>query len=142
MTRVVVDSSVAIKWFIPESLWSHARRLLDGYETGMLDLLAPDLIYAELGNIVWKKQAVHGLSAEDARQVIAALSALNLQITPSAALLAEAYPLAVSHRRTIYDALYIALSLRERCPFVTADEKLVNAVKGSLSNVLFLADWS
>ena len=52
MAKVVVDSSVAIKWFLPESLSSHARRLLDDYESGSLDLLlAPDLIYAELGNI-------------------------------------------------------------------------------------------
>jgi len=141
MAKVVVDSSVAIKWFIPESLSSHARRLLDDYESGSLDLLAPDLIYAELGNIVWKKQAVHGLSAEDAGQVIAALSVLNFQITPSAVLLAEAYPLAVSHRRTVYDALYLALSLRERCPFVTADERLVHAVAATFPSVILLSDW-
>jgi predicted nucleic acid-binding protein len=52
MDKVVVDSSVAIKWFIPESLSSQARRLLDGYEAESLELLAPDLIYAEVGNIV------------------------------------------------------------------------------------------
>lgn len=138
---MVVDSSVAIKWFIPENLSSNARRLLDRYERESLDLLAPDLIYAELGNIVWKKHLIHGMSAEDAQRVIAALQSLDLRLTSNASLLREAFLLATAHRRSVYDALYLALSLRERCPFVTADEKLVNAVSGSLPNVVFLASW-
>ena len=73
--------------------------------------------------------------------MIAALSVLNLRITPSALLLAEAYALAVSHRRTVYDSLYLALSLRESCPFVTADERLVHAVAATFPNVSLLSDW-
>ena len=53
--RVVVDSSVAIKWFVEEPYSVEAHRLLEGYQDGTLTLLAPDLLYAEVGNIVWKK---------------------------------------------------------------------------------------
>jgi predicted nucleic acid-binding protein len=53
--RVVVDSSVAIKWFVEEPYSVEAHRLLEGYQDGTLTLLAPDLMYAEVGNIVWKK---------------------------------------------------------------------------------------
>jgi predicted nucleic acid-binding protein len=52
MTSLVVDSSVAIKWFVPELYSTEARRVLDDYQTGSLSFLAPDLINAELGNIV------------------------------------------------------------------------------------------
>jgi hypothetical protein len=39
-----------------EELYSvAAHRLLEAYETGTLILLAPDLLYAEVGNILWKK---------------------------------------------------------------------------------------
>ena len=49
--HVVVDSSVAIKWFVEEPYSAEAHRLLEAYETGTLILLAPDLLYAEVGNI-------------------------------------------------------------------------------------------
>lgn len=41
MTNLVVDASVAIKWFIPEPLSVEARRILDDYQAGSLSLLAP-----------------------------------------------------------------------------------------------------
>lgn len=34
--------------------------------------------------------------------------------------------------------LYLALSIRENCPFVTADEKLVNAIQAEFQQVIWL----
>jgi predicted nucleic acid-binding protein len=141
MDKIVVDSSVVIKWFVIEPLSAEARRILDKYQTGTLALHAPDLINAEIGNIVWKKHRFQGLAAEDAQQIIGAFRRLTFVLTPTAELLDEAYHLAVAHERTVYDALYIALSVREQCLYVTADEKLVNALSASFPNVLWLADW-
>jgi predicted nucleic acid-binding protein len=52
MDQVVVDSSVVIKWFVGEPYSAEAGRILTQYQNGGLSLLAPDLIYAELGNII------------------------------------------------------------------------------------------
>ena len=49
--------------------------------------------------------------------------------------------LAVTYRRSVYDSLYLALSLRSNCRFVTADERLVNAVGTALPNVISLQNW-
>jgi predicted nucleic acid-binding protein len=141
MDKIVVDSSVAIKWFVVEPLSTEARRILDGYQTGVLTLLAPDLINAEVSNIVWKKQRFQGLAAMDAQQIIDEFQKLTIVFTPTAALLDEAFRLAVAHERTVYDALYIALSVRQQCPYVTADEKLVNTIGASFPNVLWVANW-
>lgn len=54
MDKVVVDSSVAIKWFVVEPYSTEAYLLLEKYQAGELLFLAPDLINAEVGNIVWK----------------------------------------------------------------------------------------
>lgn len=105
-------------------------------------MLAPDLIYAEIGNIVWKKQTLQGLASTDARQVIAAFRTVPLLVTATMDLLEDAYDLAVAHRRTVYDALYLALSVRARCPFVTADERLVNSVQAALPQVVWLGRWT
>lgn len=141
MSKVVVDSSVALKWFVPEPYSSEALQILDGYQQGTLDLLAPDLIYAEVGNIVWKKHRSQGLAVTDAQQIIDAFQWVTIERAPIAALLNEAFRLAVAHQRTVYDMLYVALSLREQCRFVTADEKLVNALSRSFPDVVWIAQW-
>jgi predicted nucleic acid-binding protein len=35
----------------------------------------------------------------------------------------------VTHHCSIYDSLYVSLSLEERCQLVTADEKLYNSLR-------------
>ena len=45
-----------------------------------------------------------------------------------------------SAERTIYDMLYLALALHEECHFVTADQKLFNALPGN-SSILTLESW-
>ena len=70
MEKIVVDSSIVIKWFVAEPLSDAARRVLDGYQSGALTLIAPDLLAAEIGNIVWKKYRFQGLVKADAEQII------------------------------------------------------------------------
>jgi predicted nucleic acid-binding protein len=141
MDYAVVDSSVAIKWLVIEPYSNEARRLLSEYQSGSLALLAPDLIYAEIGNIVWKKHRFQGLAAVDAQLIIDAFRTLSFTTTPSSALLEDAFRLALAHQRTIYDSMYLALSIREKCQLVTADERLVNALGSVFTNLVWVANW-
>jgi predicted nucleic acid-binding protein len=141
MDQAVVDSSVAIKWHVVEPYSAEARRLLDEYQAGSLSLLAPDLIYAEVGNVVWKKHRFQGVAAADAQLIIDAFRTLTFTLTPAASLLDDAFHLAVAHQRTVYDAMYLALSIREKCRLVTADEKMVNALGATFPNLVWIANW-
>jgi predicted nucleic acid-binding protein len=141
MGKLVIDSGVAIKWFVVEPYSAEARRILDGYRQGDLTFLAPDLIYAEVGNIAWKKHQFQSLASADAQQIITEFQTVQLTITSNVHLLDDAYRLAVTYQRSVYDSLYLALSERENCQFITADERLVNAVSSHLSNVVWLAHW-
>lgn len=78
MPKLVVDSGVAINWFVTHPYTAEARRVLDGYRRGEMSFLAPDLIYAEGGNIAWKKYHFQGLLAADAQQSITAFQASSL----------------------------------------------------------------
>ena len=60
MDNLVVDGSVAVKWFVVEPYSNEARRILDAYQNGTFSFLAPDLINAEIGNIIWKKHNLQG----------------------------------------------------------------------------------
>jgi predicted nucleic acid-binding protein len=141
MTKLVVDSSVAVKWFVNEPYSTEANRILNDYQAGIIDFLAPDLIYSEFGNIIWKKQVFQGLDATDAQAILASFLKITFTPTSSSDLLDDAYRIAVTQKRTVYDALYLTLSVREHCPFVTADEKFYNAVHASFSDVIWLANW-
>jgi predicted nucleic acid-binding protein len=142
MPRLIVDSSVAVKWFVIEPYSTEALRILDQYRNGIISFLAPDLINAEFGNIIWKKHVLQGMAGSDAQNIMDDFRALPLTIVPTATLLDDAYKLAVKHQRTVYDSLYLALSLVEGCQFVTADEKFVNAVGSSFPSIISLANWS
>jgi len=127
MSRVVVDASVALKWFVPEVHSVVARRLLrEGAE-----LLAPDLIWAEVGNALWRKWRGGELAAEAVQGILADFRRMPLHIRSGESLYDAAWPVARILGRTFYDSLYLALALDADCPLVTADLRFLNAVHDS-----------
>jgi predicted nucleic acid-binding protein len=141
MSLTVVDSGIAVKWFITEPDTADALRVFNAYLAGRLEMLAPDWIAVEVANIVWKYEVLRGMAAADAAQVLTNFRAGTFRLTPAADLLDDAYRLAVTYKRTVYDSRYPALAQREQCPFVTADQRLANAVSGHLANVVWLGQW-
>ncbi len=126
--KLVVDASVAIKWYIPEPDSVQAVPLLDG----RAQLLAPDLLTAELGNILWKKTRAGELTRADAVDIADAfVSVCPVTIWPSTLLLRGALDIAVNFQRPIYDALYLALAVAQNCPFVTADDRFARAINNT-----------
>jgi predicted nucleic acid-binding protein len=124
MTKHVVDASVVAKWFFPEEHSSASQRLLAPRYT----LLAPDLIWSEVGNIVWKRVRRGQLKADEAAQIAVDLVRMPLDIASTSGLLASALELAIATDRTVYDSLYLALAMDRKCRLVTADERFINAL--------------
>jgi len=141
MKNLVVDSSISVKWFIEEEDSDIAQLILDQYTDGTLLFLAPNLIQAEFGNIVWKKLVFRGLSIVDADFAIQEFKTISFVLTPISILFDEAFQIAVKYKRSFYDSLYLALSVKENCGFVTADEKFYNAVKQDFPKMILLANW-
>jgi predicted nucleic acid-binding protein len=134
MSRFVVDASVAIKWFVPEIHSAEAIRLL----SPDCELLAPDLLPSEFGNILWKKTRRGEIPSPKAVEIIRALAEIPLYYSSAPELLESAYLLAEKFERTVYDSLYLSLALLEGCPMVTADLRLVRSLAGtSLARSLF-----
>lgn len=127
MNELVVDASVAIKWFIPEVESEAAVQLL---HSGVA-FVAPDLIGPEIANTVWKKVRRAEITSDEATTILAAFERLEIAIYPSAVLLPSALELAIDLDRTVYDSLYVALAIARDCAVVTADRKFVAALSGS-----------
>ena len=144
MTRFVVDASVAIKWYLPEALAEQADRFLEEAATAGARLLAPDLIVAELGNILWKKHRLKEISPPEARQILTQIRDLfPIQLYSSIPLLESAWEVARIYERSVYDALYVALAEQCDAVFVTADEKLVNVFRPTplAKRTQWLGNW-
>lgn len=124
---IVVDASVAIKWFIPEIHALAASQLL----TKQVKLLAPDLIIAEVGNILWKKHRLKELDLNDAKEILDNFQRLPLDIYETKPLINAAWTIAIEHQRTVYDSLYLALAETKNCPLITADRAFYNALQNS-----------
>jgi len=136
LTRLVVDASVAVKWFVPEIHSEEALRLLKEEWV----LLVPDLVWGEVGNILWKKKQRGEMTDENARFILQQLGRFNLAVHSSQELADTAWELASRLNRTFYDSLYLALAESQGCPLVTADRRLFNAVSPAGLNVVWIED--
>lgn len=132
---IAVDASVAIKWFIPEVHAIAATRLLHKN----LQFIAPDLIFAEVGNILWKKSRSKELTLNTASAILNDFKRLPLNSFESEPLLDTAWQIATAHQCTVYDSLYVALAQAEGCILVTADRALYNIL--SSTNLAHLLLW-
>jgi len=136
---LVVDASVAAQWLLPEANTHEALQVLRLYPR----LAAPDLIYPEVANALWKRVQRGEITAQQGEYLLNAFFSIPLQSHPSSALVHGAWQIAVDFGITIYDALYVALAELIQAPLVTADRRLY-AQAPSLSSriqIFWLADF-
>jgi predicted nucleic acid-binding protein len=115
----VVDASLVIKWFIPEIHSAAAQRWLDAPH----DYFAPDLLFSEAGNAVWKKVRRRELQEIDGRQLVTDLTRIAVQTVPTRSLVEDAMGLALAAGTTVYDAIYLALAVRLETAVITGDDR-------------------
>ena len=131
MTTWVVDANVAAKWLLPaagEGLLDQANHLVALHVRRDLQLLAPDLIEAEIGNVLWKAVRRNRIGQAEAENSLRRFADLSIQVVPTSDLLGRALHIAVACGRSFYDSLYVALALATKTELITADDRLVNAV--------------
>lgn len=124
---ILVDASVALKWFIAEPNADLAARLSRENE-----LAAPDLLYSELGNGLWKAVRSDVLTAADACDALATLPARIDLFLPSAEVFEDALAIALELDHPVYDCIYLAHAACERLPLVTEDQRLIRKLAGSV----------
>ncbi len=124
--RLVVDASVAVKWFVEEVGSEEATRLLDGRGPGpfKLQLVAPQFLLLEVVAVIGRRARSKAVQADYPAQVLQALRKLRLDLTRDAELLDHATQLSVTLRHPLCDCLYLALSRRFNAPLATFDTGL------------------
>lgn len=137
----VVDASVVAKWFLPELHKDKAEKILRDFLDDRVELIAPDLLTAEIGNLLWKRSAkLKDITPLQAEQIFSDFLALPLRLNHSKTVAAAALKLATGKNHAIYDMLYIALAEQSSCMFIAADEKLMNKFGRTFPCLRWLGD--
>ena len=120
--NLVIDASIAVKWFVPEQDSEDALRLRDQHVQGRLTLFAPALLLYEVANALRHRSDV---TKADLESDIEALFLLDITLmAPSSKSVAKAALKARRHDITVYDAVYLELAQDIGCQLVTADDEL------------------
>lgn len=139
MRTVVIDASVAIKWFVKhEEGKLQASYLLKKFKSEELEFIVPDLLFYEVANAFKSFISAKRITFVIGKRYIKKLIGLNLITINYSELIDLALNLSIKFNITIYDASYLALAKLQNLPFYTADQKLLNKISPSFKNAHYL----
>lgn len=135
---IVVDASVAVKWFIPEAGEEAAAKLLGGKKR----LMAPALIRLEVAGAIIRRYREGHLSEKKAREGTHAWEAMLqhrvVRLVPDAELFDNAVQMAFLAKHTLTDCLYLAVAKELGAPVITADKPMRDRGARAYKNITFL----
>lgn len=135
---IVVDASVAVKWFIPEAGEEAAAKLLGGKKR----LIAPALIRLEVTGAILRRYREGHLSEKKAREGTHAWEAMLqhrvVRLVPDAELFDDAVQMAFLAKHTLADCLYLAVAKELDAPVITADKPMRDRGTRAYKNITFL----
>ncbi len=120
--EVVVDSTVAVKWFSRENKTNEALALRDSHVKGLVTLLATPLLSCELANALRYKPDYDKDKLSEAMKYFFGLHLRQFPI--DATLLSLASEIAFRGDLTIYDAVPVALARLTKTTCMTADKDI------------------
>jgi len=120
MNTYVLDTSVAVGWYLDEAFSGSARTWQEKLLQGKITLLVPLLHYWEFANVLRTLVQRRELSEPLAREIYE----LHLEAPLERAEPDERKVLDVAfeYGATAYDAVYITLSLSRNVPLITAEK--------------------
>lgn len=123
--RLVVDSSVAVKWYVSEAEahTAEALDLLGAHRTREAVIAAPSHLLLEVLNALKHR----GLAEFELARAADALIGTEIELHPVESLVRAATVLASRHSLTLYDAAFAALALELDAKLVTADRRLAES---------------
>ncbi len=136
---VVVDASVALKWFLSDSLAEDhtdiALAIFEAAVLGRIQLLQPVHFIAEVAAVLAR------IKPAEAQSDLLDLIAIDRRTVDSREVYATAVALATQLKHHLFDTLYHALALENPgAMFVTADRRYFDKAK-YVSQIVWLPDF-
>jgi predicted nucleic acid-binding protein len=136
---IVVDASVAAKWYLLETGTDAALELLTGSEM----LGAPELIRLEVLAAIARRVRTGEATGEEAgsrcRNWLRHLRTGIVTLVPERELLDEALALSLEIRHNLQDCLYLAAARRADATLITADRRFHDRASPMFERIAMLA---
>lgn len=144
-SSVVVDTSIAIKWALNEEDSNIALALLNEWTDKDMEVIAPSLLAYEATNALYRNIRKGDILFSDAEQGLNEVILKLVEIEPEVDFDIHTRAMELAHQFGLpaaYDAHYLALAEYEDCELWTADTRLWNSIKGKLTWVRWMGDYS
>lgn len=129
---IVVDASLAVKWYVREVLTFEALDILAEHQAA---ILVPDIFITEVTGALVRRANIDKTKRADSEAAIAGFMTLfetgaiaTVRSEPET--VARAAGLAMDLGHPIKDCIYLALAMERECPLVTADGKFAAKAAG------------
>lgn len=137
---VVVDASVAIKWFLffkpDEDHAGLALNILERAAVGALKLIQPPHFIAEVAAVLARAKP------DEAQDDLLDLLNIERRTLDTPEIHATALELAIRYRQHVFDTLYHAVALHTPgADLITDDRRYYDKVVGE-GRIMLLADWT
>lgn len=128
-TPLVVDASVAVAVVFDEPSSSDARAVIAATQEGRYQLVAPTFWLLECGNASWKRSQRGAVDQREAHERFLHITQLPVTLIDEAPLFVPALESAMWYGITTYDALYAVTADYVGGVLVTADSRLLRALR-------------
>ncbi len=126
----IIDTSALLRLFIPDAAMPDGlEEFFHGVNQGRNKALAPELMLAEAGNVIWKYMRGGILTSEEGKELFTDIMDMPVRLVGHKNLVKHALELAEMYNMTVYDSLYLALALEQGGIVFTADKKLLETAK-------------
>ncbi|MHB8361063.1 MAG: type II toxin-antitoxin system VapC family toxin [Thermoplasmataceae archaeon] len=116
MTEIqVIDSSIIAKYVSKEQGWEEVGDYIFSGFTLRFSII-------EISNVLWKKIRKNEMSLENSMTIITDLKE-SLAIKDDLDLLPDALKISITHEISVYDALFITLTIKEKGSLITCDRR-------------------
>lgn len=140
--ELVIDASVVSRWYLNNPPFvTDALRIRDAYAANELALIAPANLRYEVSGAIHSAIATRQLQAEQVHERLQAFLGLPMMLIESSELILEAHRLSIRYSSSFYDSLYLALADRLQVPFVHADGRLRDSLRGRFEWELWIEDF-
>ncbi len=140
--RIVVDSNILVKWFIPEDYHEEAKALLEDHLYGRVEVVIPRYAVLEFANVL-RKYRIRGIIGErEMREAFDLLvESAPMMMEENEELVRKALNYSLERSLTVYDAYYVVLARELEAILYTADDRVVRQLAGKEPSVKHIREY-
>lgn len=134
--KIILDTSVMLKWFVDEVGSDVAREYLQDFIDGKHQVIIPTLLFYELGNACLQ----NSIPTAEIGKIMELLQRLPFDREDIGyTAFRKIYQNASDYTLTYYDAAYVTLMQKHSCQLITADKSLWNKLKHKFQKIVYIA---